>query len=78
MINKNIIKQHINGDWNIGDIIYLHYFREYWIFTKWGWVELNNVLNIEYPKDIISVYEVMECIHNKRYIKYINRYKRKR
>ena len=78
IIIKNIIKQHIDGKWDDGDIIYVYHFREYWIFTKWGWVELHFVPNILYPKYAVCVYEIMERLYNKRYIKYINRHKRKR
>ena len=77
MINKNIIKQHIDGDWNIGDVVSVPYFCEYWIYTKQGWVEIS-WWGCEKPKETIYAYEIMERIRNKRHSKNINRYRKKR
>ena len=76
MINKNIIKQHIDGNWTIGDVVCIPYFCEYWIYTKQGWVEISWCG--EKPKETIYAYEIHNIIRNKRHSKNINRYKRKR
>jgi hypothetical protein len=77
ILNKNIIKQHIDGDWTIGDVVSVPYFCEYWIYTKQGWVEIS-WWDGEKPKETIYAYEIMDRIRNKRHSKNINRYRKKR
>ena len=76
ILNKNIIKQHIDGDWTIGDVVCVPYFCEYWIYTKQGWVEIS--WWGEKPKETIYAYEIINRIRNERHSKNINRYRKKR